>query len=184
MTNTPETNRQPSRVIRLMLVEDDPVFRLGLITALEEIPNLRVIFEADSAASAVRVLQDWMGARASGSSSQPSSTVTPDLVIVSLDLSQSRSNQRFGLDLCQQLKTRYPNLPILLTSTQQDPLELAMALQVGIEGFCPKGSDIRQFVNAIRLVARGQRYWNPALQAITQALSTPLQQLNRILHPK
>jgi len=173
MTNTPEINRQRSRVIRLMLVEDDPVFRLGLITALEEIPNLRIIFEADSEASALRVLQDWMGARSPGSSSQPSSTVIPDLVIVSLDLSQSRSNQRAGLDLCQQLKTRYPNLPVLLIGAHQEPLELAIALQIGIEGFCPKGSDIRQFVNAIRLVARGQRYWNPALQTITQALSVP-----------
>ena len=173
MSNTSAANRQQNRVIRLMLVEDDPVFRLGLITALEEFPDLRVIFEADSSVSAIRILQDWIGTRSPDTSaSQVNSGIAPDLVILSLDLGRTRTDQGAGLALCQQLRARYPELPLLLLGARQDPLELAMALQVGAAGYCPKGTEIGQLVGAIRVVARGQSYWNPAIRTITQALAT------------
>jgi DNA-binding NarL/FixJ family response regulator len=173
MSNTSAANRQQNRVIRLMLVEDDPVFRLGLITALEEFPDLRVIFEADSSVSTIRILQDWMGTRSPElTSSQVDNSIAPDLVILSLDLHQTRTGQGVGLTLCQQLRARYPELPLLLLSARQDPLELAMALQVGAAGYCPKGTKIGQLVGAIRVVAKGQSYWNPAIRTITQALAT------------
>ncbi|MGA7937216.1 MAG: response regulator transcription factor [Kovacikia sp.] len=172
MSNTPEINRQPSRGIRLMLIEDDPVFRLGLITALEEFPDLRVIFEADSGVAALRILRDWMGNESSTRAPQSPTEIAPDLVILSLDLSQAKTGQSVGLVLCQQLRARYPELPLLLLSAWQDPLQLAMALQAGASGYCPKGTEIGQLVGAIRVVANGKPYWNPAIKTITQALVT------------
>ncbi|UBF24914.1 response regulator transcription factor [Kovacikia minuta CCNUW1] len=173
MSNIPETNRPPSRGIRLMVIEDDPVFRLGLITALEEFPDLRVVFEADSGVAALRILQDWMGKPSDTGSNPPTQAIAPEVVILSLDLGKSRTGDNAGLILCQQLRARYPELPLLLLSARQEPLELAMALQTGAGGFCPKGAEISQLVTAIRLVARGQSYWNPAIRTITQALATP-----------
>lgn len=172
MSNSPETNRQRSRPIRLMLIEDDPVFRLGLVTALEQVPTIRVVFEADTSASALRVLQDWLAGRPMGAGEEGGESLAPDLVLLSLELGQYRTGQTTGLALCQQIKTLHPQLPLLLLSTRPDPLQLATALQAGVEGFCPKGTEIAELVTAIRQVATGRPYWNRAMQTITQALQS------------
>ncbi|WP_421658743.1 DUF3685 domain-containing protein [Leptothermofonsia sp. ETS-13] len=169
MSNPPETNRQRRRVIRLMLIEDDPVFRLGLVTAFEQVPDLRIVFEADTGATALRVLQDWVKNRVG--ELDENGAIAPDLILMSLDLGQSRTGQNTGVALCEQIKALFPQLPILLLSASQDPLQLAAAMQTGAEGYCPKGADIQTWVSAIRQVAAGQTYWNLAMQTISQALT-------------
>lgn len=171
MPTSAEINRRQRRVIRLMLIEDDPVFRLGLLTALEQFPDLRIAFEADTAALSLRVLDDWVG-RTPTSNTALTEQITPDVIILSLDLGQIRTGRSTGLALCQQLKTRYPELPLLLISSQPEPLVLATALQTGANGYCQRGTDIRELVAALRQVARGRSSWGQAMQTITTALAT------------
>ena len=100
---------------------------------------------------------------------------TVDLVILNLDLGQSDSNRTSGLEICQQLKTQYPNLPILLLSTLRDADSLAAARQAGVEGYCPKATAVSELVNIIRQVAAGERYWQetPTTRTTSQISSTP-----------
>ncbi|NEP13186.1 MAG: DUF3685 domain-containing protein [Symploca sp. SIO2C1] len=133
----------------ILLIDDDPIFRLGLRTALERFPDLQVIAEADSAATAL----DILGRR------QNQENV--DLVILELQLA--------GLSLCQQLKTDYPNLPILLLTTQSDPTQIALAQEAGVSGYCPKGCAISLIVRAIRQLSSGQSFWE-TLPTLSQAM--------------
>ncbi|NDJ18470.1 DUF3685 domain-containing protein [Myxacorys almedinensis] len=150
MTTAPAT-------IRVMVVDPDPVFRAGLVNGLSRLADLQIVVEAASPAIAWRTLTDvtelGRGSR------------TPiDLIIIGL-----------GLEVCQLLKTQYPHLPVLLIERLSDA-ELLKAFQLGIEGYCPKGSAIARFEFAIREVAAGQRCWQPeTLEQLSRVASQSAQ---------
>lgn len=130
--------------INIILVDDEPVFRTGLRVVIERFPDLQIVAEAQSERDLWEIL------------ALPSTSV--DLVILDLDLGRSLPPGQSGLELCQQLKTSYPQLPILLLSSFPDLELVKTARQIGAEGFCFKGIDVSQLVNAIRLVAGGGTY--------------------------
>ncbi|HAZ43932.1 MAG TPA: DUF3685 domain-containing protein [Cyanobacteria bacterium UBA11369] len=149
------------RQMQILLIDDDPIFRLGLRVFVEQFGDLQVVAEADRLTTALQILQNG----------QPA----VDLIVLNLDLGQSDSNRTSGLEICQQLKTQYPNLPILLLSTLTDADSLAAARQAGVEGYCPKATAVSELVNIIRQVAAGERYWQetPTTRTTSQISSTP-----------
>lgn len=166
MSTAGEPNHPEHRLISLMLIEDDQVFRLGLITYFEQFVDLQLILEADSSSLAFQSIQEWQAAISAGADLQP-----VNLIVLSLDLARSNRDVYPALTLCQQLKASYPTLPILLLGTRSEPLLLARVLQAGANGFCAKGAGITEIVTAIRQVAAGQSYWDQGMQAIAQALT-------------
>jgi DNA-binding NarL/FixJ family response regulator len=139
-----------------VLIEDDPIFRLGLSTALEAFPDLQVVAQADSGTEALDILMRL----------QPN---TVSVIILELASRRSNINPLSGLPLCQRLKGDYPNLPVLLLTSQSEPLFLRAAQKFGIEGYCPKGIAIAELVQAIRQLATGQSDW----QRLPDLLPTP-----------
>ncbi|MBD2744149.1 DUF3685 domain-containing protein [Coleofasciculus sp. FACHB-1120] len=144
-----------SRPFKLMLIDDDPIFRLGLSTALASFPELQVISQADSAATALEILAAGVG-----------TDNAPNLVILELNLGRSNSSLggSIGLQLCQEIKTQFPKLPIFLLSQRLTPPELTAARTLGVEGYCPKGTDLSVLVPALRQVASGEVYWSELVQ--------------------
>jgi len=141
---------------RILLIDDDPIFRLGLRTALEAFPEFQVIAEADTPAAALDIL----------SKRQPENAV--DLVVLELAIARSHPDHLSGLALCQLLKTEYPNLPVLLLTAESEPALLVAAKESGVDGYCAKGCALAQqgttahgasIVQAMRQVISGQPYW-------------------------
>ena len=131
------------RTIKLLLIDDDPIFRLGVSTALDTFPDLQVIAQADTVIAALQIIAQRV----------------PDLIILDLSLGSSSAKQTSGWQLCQQLKNNYPQLRILLFTTQIELQQLLIAKEFGIEGYCPKGIAIAELVQALRQVASGEIYW-------------------------
>jgi len=148
-------DRSVNRLLQLILIEADPVLRLGLLTGLSRFADLQVAVEAETGASALRTLADRMRSSAS-------------IDVILLDLENAGSFQsRLDLDLLRQLKTQYPNLPILLIGSLPDAIGLE-AMQIGVEGYCARGSSIADLATATRQVAAGQTYWDlERLQSLT-----------------
>ena len=160
-----DSNSGSDRILRfthILLIDDDPVFRLGLYTALQAFPDLQVVAEADTSTTALECL------------GRLTNQNLVDLVVLELALGQSASKEELevtplnfqpstpvlsGLQLCQQLKADYPNLPVLLLSNQSEPLLLSSAKEFGIDGYCPKGSAIATIVQAMRQLLSGQSSW-------------------------
>lgn len=142
LANPPLTSTD--RPLNLILVDDQPVFRTGLRLVIERYPDLQVVAEAQSERALREILV--------------SDRNSADLVILDLELGRSLPPGQSALELCQQLKALYPQIPILLLSSFPEPELLEAARQLGVEGFCLKGSDISELVKAIRLVARGGSY--------------------------
>ncbi|RUR84888.1 DUF3685 domain-containing protein [Chlorogloeopsis fritschii PCC 9212] len=146
------------RPLKLLLVDQDPIFRLGLRVALEEFPYLQVVSEAETDTAVLQTLAEL-------ASQDPTSV---DIVILELGNSRSIQSQQLGLQLCRQLKTQYPNLPILLLSSLQDRGLLMAAKATGVGGYCPKGTPISELVTAIQEVAAGYSHWHESGQKDTE----------------
>jgi DNA-binding NarL/FixJ family response regulator len=140
-------------VYRLLLIDPDPVFRLGLRAWLNPLADLDMVAEADTAAQAVQML----AGTAASEPSQPALMI--DLVVLGFNLGQGPLNLASALELCQQLKSRYPALPILVMGFPQDGADFS-ASWAGIAGYCLKGQPAQELVTAIRQVASGQTYWS------------------------
>ena len=131
---------------RLLLIDDDPIFRLGLRTALAAFPDLEIVAEAETGTEALEILRSWQ--------------LEPvDAIVLELAGGRSDANPLSGLSLCQRLKSEYPNLPVLLLTSQSEPLLLRAAKESGINGYCPKGVAIAELVQVIRQLVSGQAYW-------------------------
>ncbi len=149
----------------MLTIDGDPIFRLGLRVAIKQYPDLEVAAELSRGTEALRILE----ARSigSGAAKKPA-----DLGILAVETLNLRSGQTEALAFCRQLKSLYPNLPLLLLGGPLTPELLAQVQAAGANGYCPKGRDISLTIEAIRAVASGRTYW------ATDAATNPEIELN------
>jgi DNA-binding NarL/FixJ family response regulator len=152
-----------TRAIKILLVDPDPIFRLGLRVALEAQPNLEIAGEAQTDVEALQLVSSKMQA----------SQQQLDLMI--LELSDYYSIKQ----LCQQSKTQYPNLAILILSSQ--PRQQLVALtQIGVEGYCPKGAPVSELTTAINTIEEAGIYWSDRSTSVIEIIKAPPARINRI----
>ncbi|WP_375471526.1 DUF3685 domain-containing protein [uncultured Nostoc sp.] len=144
------------RPLKLLLIDQDPIFRLGLQVALEAIPNLEAIAVVESDTIALQILAEI-------AEKDPNQV---NLVVLEFGNSRSTTSQQLGLQFCRQIRALYPNLPILLLSSVQEQGLLLAAKSVGVNGYCPKGTPLPELVAAMQEVADSGSYWFQDTQAI------------------
>ncbi|MEG4520094.1 MULTISPECIES: DUF3685 domain-containing protein [unclassified Microcoleus] len=137
---------------QVLTIEGDPIFRLGLRVACEQYPDLQVVAEVSTATEALQVLE-------ARSLDSVAATKPADLVILGFEALNWRSGQIEALAFCGELKSLYPNLPLLVLGGSLTPELLADLQATGANGYCPKGRDISLTIEAIRAVASGRTYW-------------------------
>ncbi|MBD2305993.1 DUF3685 domain-containing protein [Chroococcidiopsis sp. FACHB-1243] len=136
------------RHINLLLIDPDSIYRTGLRVVLEQDSQVRVAAEA---ADSQAVLQNI-------------SALGIDVAIVELRFPDSSV---MGWQLCQQIKTQYPNLPILILTCHPEPSQLAAARQAGVEGFCHKGITAEEIIHIIRELVAGRSYWKSEIVGVS-----------------
>ena len=129
------TRSKRSKTTRIVLVDDHPMFREGLIEVLGRENDLAVCGEAADRHEALRVIE----------------TGKPDLAIVDLSLHDSS-----GLELIKDIKAQFPKVAVLVVSMHEESLYAARALQAGARGYLTKQRATRHLVDAIRRVANGE----------------------------
>ncbi len=126
--------------IRLMLVDDHEVVRLGLRTLLSDEPDFQVVAEAGTAEEAMIQMARFR----------------PDVVILDIQLPG-----RSGLDACRDILKQYPlTKVVVLTSHGSDRLA-EQALRAGASGFVLKQVGNEELVRAVRAVHRGEMAIDP-----------------------
>jgi len=128
-----------SSPLRILLVEDDELFRLGLVIRLQQEANIEIVAEAADGETAVDLANRH------------------SLDLILLDIGLPRMS---GLEACQQIKMEHPNLPILALTSRSESTLINRLIETGIQGFCLKGIDAQTLVLAIRSVVAGASWWD------------------------
>jgi DNA-binding NarL/FixJ family response regulator len=139
--------------IRLLLADDHDLLKLGFRTLLADHQDVEIVAELSSGEEAFRAV----------------AVFDPDLVV--LDVRMAGGD---GLNCLGRLKLEYPDLPVLMISTYDNPTYVARAVALGASGYLLKSSSGKEIVEAIRTVAAGETAWKrDALRRMTGALATP-----------
>jgi two-component system response regulator DevR len=128
--------------LRIVLVDDHEVVRLGLRALLERQPDLTVVGEAESASEAVRAVE----------------SLAPDVVVLDI-----RLPGRSGVEACAEIKRRRPETKIVMLTSYADDEVLLDAIAAGAEAYVLKQVGSDDLVQALRRVGRGERLLDPHL---------------------
>lgn len=128
--------------IRVLVVDDHPVVRLGVWHLLSSDPDLEVVGEADTGP---RTLEQV-------------AALQPDVVL--LDIRMPGSD---GVEITQQLRRACPDVKILILTAYRDEEYLLGALRAGAHGFLLKQASHETLAEAIRKVHAGERQLSPTL---------------------
>jgi len=131
--------------IRILIVDDHAVVRSGLRLLLDAHEDLETVGEAGDARQAV------FEARAQ----------KPDVILLDVVLGSGRS----GIEVAPELLHELPEAKILMLSMQDDPRYVREAFAAGASGYVLKEAADSELVAAVREVANGSRYVDPALGA-------------------
>lgn len=143
--------------LRILLVDDHEVVRMGLATLLEDDPDVRIVGEAGSAREALEACQ----------------RLNPDLVILDIRLPDQP-----GVNVCRQIVERWPHIKIIiLTSFVNDEL-IAEAISAGAAGYVLKQVGNQELLRAIQAVRRGEALLDPQ---VTQRVLQRIRQTERLL---
>jgi len=122
---------------RIVIVDDHPIVRHGVSRLLNREEDLCVTGEAENSAEALQLLEAEL----------------PDLVLVDLVL-----DGESGIDLIEEIRRRWPSLPVLVVSMHDAPDYLERVLKSGAQGFVNKKESIQRLSDAIRRVLSGRVY--------------------------
>ncbi|CCW15367.1 response regulator [Rhodococcus aetherivorans] len=120
--------------IAVAVVDDHPVFRLGLVALLGTLDGIEVVAQASSVAEALEVI-----------------TADVDVVLMDLELGDGS-----GIEATRQLLGRFPELRVLVVTMHEDEESLVASVRAGARGYLVKGADPSGVERAIRAVADGE----------------------------
>jgi DNA-binding NarL/FixJ family response regulator len=126
-----------SKATRVMIVDDHPMTRDGLVHLINREPDLEVAWEAENAAQALEI----------------AAAEQPDLALVDITLPD-----KGGIDLIKDLKALRPEMKVLVISMHDESLYAERALRAGARGYITKQEGGAKLMQAIRQVLGGQIY--------------------------
>jgi DNA-binding NarL/FixJ family response regulator len=126
-----------ARAIRVALVDDHHLVREGLRLVLANAAGIEVVGEAATHEAAFELLAD----------------AQPDVLLLDLTFPEGD-----GLPLLRAMRARYPSVRILVLTMDRGSETVRQALAAGASGYLVKGATSAELVEAIRAVARGDRY--------------------------
>jgi DNA-binding NarL/FixJ family response regulator len=129
---------------RVLIVDDHPMTRAGLVHVINHQPDLTVCGEAESAARALDILD----------------SSRPDLLLIDITLPG-----KSGLELIKDVKAMRPELLMLVISMHDESLYADRVLRAGARGYITKHEGGEKLMEAIRHVLRGKIYVSESMSA-------------------
>jgi DNA-binding NarL/FixJ family response regulator len=130
--------------IRLLIVDDHPVVRDGLRGMLERQPDFEVVGEAGDGKEALSSAE----------------RLKPDIVLMDL-----RMPIMDGVTALGEIKTRQPQIQVLVLTTYDSDADILPAIEAGAAGYLLKDSSREDLYDGIRAAARGETVLAPTVAA-------------------
>jgi DNA-binding NarL/FixJ family response regulator len=138
----------------VLIVDDHPLFRLGLSRVLAGEAGIRDCAEASGTLEALALLE--------------SGGPAPDLLVVDVVL-----DGPCGLELVRRTRCRRPELPILVCSMHDEELYGERSLAAGAHGYVDKKEPVEELLTAVHTVMAGERYLSPRLRGRSDPVDGP-----------
>jgi DNA-binding NarL/FixJ family response regulator len=130
--------------IRVLIVDDQSLIRVGIQTLLSRKPDIEVVGQASDGAEALRQVD----------------ALDPDVILMDI-----RMPGMDGVEATRQLVARQARAGIIILTTFHDDTNVFSALAAGARGYLLKDTDHKELAEAIRVVAAGQALIHPQVTA-------------------
>jgi DNA-binding NarL/FixJ family response regulator len=121
----------------VLVVDDHPAFRLGIVSLIQRVGELQVCAEAEDGEQALAEFRKH----------------GPNLVVMDICLPDAD-----GIELARQMRKEASNVGILMLSLHEEPLYAARALRAGARGYLRKDEGLPELALALRRIARDRYY--------------------------
>jgi DNA-binding NarL/FixJ family response regulator len=142
--------------LKLLIVDDHPVFRRGLREIIEERPMFQIIGEAADGKSALELLPQ----------------LKPDVIV--LDIDMPRIN---GLEVARLLQRERSSTKVVFLTMYRDEDLYNAATDAGVKAYVLKENAGEEIICALETVARGESFVSPSLSHATQRRKERVQTL-------
>lgn len=133
-----------SEPIRVVIVDDHPLFREGVAHALSSDPGLQVVGQGDTAEDALTLARQ----------------LTPDILLIDLDMPGD------GLSIIGAARAATPKTRVVVITASADEEDALAAFSAGVSGYILKGVPARELIAIVHKIHAGQGYVPPNLGAL------------------
>lgn len=156
------------REITILIVEDNEITRVGLELTLKQVPGLKVVGLALDGLRAVEMVRE----------------LNPNIVVMDIGLPEID-----GIEATRRIKAELPGSRVIMLSSHDTDDVLFAALGAGADGYCLKEITSSQLDMAIRSVADGAAWLDPAvasrvLSALSGSVQPALPDLAKAVRPE
>ncbi len=149
MMNPTTTNHVESALIRLVLVEDYKLVRIGLRSVLNEDPRIEVVGEAETGEQGLDLVKQ----------------LKPDLVVLDLGLPGMD-----GIEVCKHIKAFDDNIKVVILTSHEVEEEVLAALSAGANAYCLKEITSSRLIEVVKSVYEGAAWLDPAIAGIAMEM--------------
>jgi len=128
--------------VRLVLVDDHEVVRLGLMSLMEDLDWVQVVAEVGTAQSALRAVDAHR----------------PDVVVMDIRLPDES-----GIEACRKIVESWPETQVIMLTSYADDELIFRAIQAGASGYVLKQVGNKELIQALEAVRRGDALLDPAV---------------------
>ena len=121
----------------IIVVDDHPLFRRGVIQLLKMDPSFNVVAEAGDFEAAMVAVRER----------------DPDIVLLDLNMKHTS-----GVEILTAIKTFDPSIRVIMLTVSDSPSDLLQCFQNGADGYLLKTADEDEFLVAIRALLKGRKY--------------------------
>lgn len=140
----------------MLLADDHPIFRRGLLDVLRSAPTIRVVQDVADGSAALQVIRE----------------VRPDVAVLDVQMPGLT-----GLEVARQLQHEIVTTRLVFLTMFNDEETLREALDLGVRGYVLKDSAAEEIVGCVRTVMQGRHFISPALSGFLVRRSEEAHQL-------
>lgn len=128
--------------LKLLLLDRDSIFRLGFVTAIAKVTQVKIIGEVNSISEVLTFLTKQV----------------PDVIIFDHGVNLTLDEPDFWQDL-QKLQQQYAQIKLLLLSYSCSQNQLIISQNIGVKGYVQKGIALEEIIAILQKIGQGETYW-------------------------
>lgn len=133
----PTIQTHANKAIRILIADDHPIVRQGLVAILDDQPDMSIVSEVSNGQQAIEQFRIHQ----------------PDVTILDLQMPEVG-----GVEAITTIRTEFPNAAIIMLSIYETDEDIYQGLRAGAKAYLLKDTPCQEILEVIRAVSEGRRY--------------------------